>query len=75
MSHTKSINDIFEEVAAKENHLIRVLVVWQSPISGLEHREAYFTEAAEAALWKDQMDGFYKKLGYDYHIYMSNINR
>lgn len=75
MSHTKIINDIFEEVAAKENHLIRVLVVWQSPISGLEHREAYFTEAAEAALWKDQMDGVYKKLGYDYHIYVSNINR
>ena len=75
MSHTKIINDIFEEVAAKENHLIRVLVVWQSPISGLEHREAYFTEAAEAALWKDQMDKEYQNLGYDYHIYMSNINR
>lgn len=75
MSHTKIINDIFEEVAAKENHLIRVLVVWQSPISGLEHREAYFTEAAEAALWKDQMDKEYQNLGYDYHIYVSNINR
>ena len=75
MSHTKIINDIFEEVAAKENHLIRVLVIWQSPISGLEHREAYFTEAAEAALWKDQMDKEYQNLGYDYHIYMSNINR
>ena len=75
MSHTKIINDIFEEVAAKENHLIRVLVVWQSPISGLEHREAYFAEAAETALRKDQMDGVYKKLGYDYHIYVSNINR
>ena len=75
MSHTKIINDIFEEVAAKENHLIRVLVVWQSPISGLEHREAYFTENFEAQLWKDQMDGVYKKLGYDYHIYVSNINR
>lgn len=75
MSHTKIINDIFEEVAAKENHLIRVLVVWQSPISGLEHREAYFTENFEAQLWKDQMDGIYKKLGYDYHIYVSNIDR
>lgn len=75
MSHTKIINDIFEEVAAKENNLIRVLVVWQSPISGLEHREAYFTENFEAQLWKDQMDGIYKKLGYDYHIYVSDINR
>ena len=75
MSHIKTINDIFEEVAEKEHNLIRVLVFWQSPISGLEHREAYFTEAAEAALWKDQMDKEYKKLGYDYHIYVSNINR
>lgn len=75
MSHIKTINDIFEEVAEKEHNLIRVLVVWQFPISGLEHREAYFTENFEAQLWKDQMDKEYKKLGYDYHIYVSNINR
>ena len=75
MSHIKTINDIFEEVAEKEHNLIRVLVVWKFPISGLEHREAYFTKNFEAQLWKDQMDKEYKKLGYDYHIYVSNINR
>lgn len=74
MSHTKIINDIFEEVAEKEHNLIRVLVVWNSPISGLDHREAYFTESAEADLWKDQMDKTYQSIGYDYHIYVSEIN-
>lgn len=75
MSHIKTINDIFEEVAEKEHNLIRVLVVWKFPVSGLEHREAYFTENFEAQLWKDRMDKEYKNLGYDYHIYVSNINR
>lgn len=74
-THLKSINDIFAEIKSKEKTLLRVLVVYKSPISGLEYRVAYFNSMPEANLWRSQMDEKYKSLGFEYHIYLDMIER
>lgn len=71
----RDIIDILDEVKSKENKLIRVLVVFRSPVTReLDYRVAYFTEAFEASTWKINADNTYKDLKIDHSIYVDYIN-
>ena len=64
------IDDLVEEFSVKYPNLIHVMVCWISPITGkLDHRQAFFTENFEAALFEEVLEKTYSKLGYTHEVY------
>lgn len=72
----KTLKDIMKEIEVQEASLIKMVVVFKSPISGdLEYRVAYFLSEAEAAIWEDQMHKFYFSHNMEYEVYKSYLER
>lgn len=72
----KTLKDIMKEIEVQEASLIKMVVVFESPISGdLEYRVAYFLSEIEASIWEDRMRESYASYNMKYEVYKSYLER